>query len=63
MYIRTSPKSAQTYQFAEGRSGDHEGEKGEIAEKHEDRKGYGPGAGDGSDQTGGAEPCSCTERN
>ena len=37
--------------------------KGEAVEEPEDRRGYGPGVGDGSDREGGAEPCSCTERN
>jgi hypothetical protein len=61
MYIRTSPVAAQTYQVVVRQSGDLGGKKkGKAGEKAEDRKGC---AGDRSDRDGGAEQCSCTERN
>ena len=64
MYIRTSPNSAQIYQAVAGQSEDPEGkEKGEVAGRPEDRKGYGLDAGDRFDQDEGAESRSCTERN
>ena len=64
MYIRTSLNSAQIYQVVAGQSEDLEGkEKGEVAGRPEDRKGYGLDAGDRFDQGGEAESRSCTERN
>jgi hypothetical protein len=60
MCTHTSPKSVQTYQAVARQSEDPEGEsKGRL----EDREGHGLHAGSRSDRDGGAESCSCTERN